>query len=99
MLHHFCCNCTPLYDTTVWSKIALEDSNTASWAIRVVNRTDDVRILVDAALNIFAQCLTSNGHGVGVDEVLLCQFVQNGINAASCIEVFHVSVASRSKMT
>ena len=99
VLHHFRCNCTPLYNATVWSKVALEDSNTASRAIRVVNRTDDIRILVDAALNIFAQCLTSNGHGVGVDEVLLCQFVQNCINAASCIEVFHVSVASRSKMT
>ena len=65
----------------------------------MVNRTDDVWILIDAALDVFTQCFAGYGHGIGVNEVLLGQLIQYGVYTAGFIQVFHISMTSRSQMT
>ena len=98
MYQHFGSNCASLYNASVGSKIALEYGDSACFTVWVVDRTDSLRVTVDAALDILAYGLACNSHAVGVDKSLFAQLVENCINSACFVEVFHVGVACRCKM-
>ena len=95
---HFRSNCASLYNAAVGSKIALEDSDSACFAVWVVDRTNDLRVLVYAACDVFAYGLACAGEAVCVDEVLFGKLAENRINAAGFIKILHVCVTGRSKV-
>ena len=95
---HFLGNGTPLYHTAIRCQVALEDSNTAGFTVRLINRADDICVLIDTSLDVFCHGLSGNSHDIGMEQILLGQFVQNGIDAAGFVQVFHVCVTCRSKV-
>ncbi len=89
---------TALYHAAIRCQVALEDSNTAGFAVRLVDGADDVSVLVDTSLDVFRHGLSCNGHHVSVKQVLLGQLVQYRINAASLVQILHVCVTCRSQV-
>ena len=60
---------------------------------------DKLRVLVYNAADVLTDSLACASHAVCVDKVFLVKLTENCINAACLVEVFHVCVTGRSKVT
>jgi len=99
MVHHFLCNGTSLNNRTVRSKVTLENSNTACLAVWICNRANDVCVLDFTTLNVLAYSLACCRDKVCVKKSNLCKLVHYGINTACLVEILHICVTCRSKVT
>ena len=98
MHHHLRNDCRTLYDSGIRCQIALQNCKTAGRAVRIIKRTDDFRIQVLAAPDIFANGLSGDGHAVQVQQILLGQLVHDCVYAACLIKILDVGRACRSQM-
>ena len=98
MAKHFRSNSRTLYNASVRSKVTLENSNTACFTIRSFDRSDSVRIKIDATFDILTNCLTCSCDKISMKKSFFIKLVHNGINTACFFKVFHICSACRSKM-
>ena len=96
MHEHFRSDCTSLDNTSIRSKIATQNSNTTCFAERIVNRSDNFRVTVDTAFQIFAECLSGYSHDICMNQTFFIQFVQDGIHTSGFVELFHIGMTCRS---
>ena len=97
MHHHLRNDCGTLYDSGIRCQIALQNCKTASRAVRIIKRTDDFRIQVLAAPDIFANGLSGDGHAIQVQQILLGQLVHDCVYAACLIKILDIGRACRSR--
>ena len=98
MYHHFRYYGGTFYHTAVRCQVALQYGNTAGLAVRIVDRPDDFRIHIDAAFDIFCYGLARYRDQIGIEQILLAQFVHHRIYTAGFIQVFHIGRACRCQM-
>ncbi len=99
MHQHFGSNSRTFYYTSIWSQVSFQDSQTAGFRIRFVDCADDFRIYIHCILNIFMKGFAGDSHDISVNQSGFFKLLQHGIDAACCIEVFHIGWSSRSEMT
>ena len=99
MLHQFGRTCRPLYDRSVGSKVSKEDCNAAVVAVGIFNRTQDFRIAVYNAFDIFCDCFSGCSNHVCFNQILLCKFSKNRLYTARVVEFAHKSMSCGSKVT
>ena len=87
---HFRRNGGFLDNTGVRRKIALENRDAAGLHIRIVNRTDNFGIPVDAAADVFTDILSGDRRKIQMQQSLLRKLRHNRIDAARFVQIFHV---------
>ena len=97
--HHFRCNCRTLDNTAVLCDVAPQNSDAAGLRIRILERTNDLGVLVDNALKVLADRLTGAGDERQVEEIALGQLLHDGRNAACHIKLLNVVRACRCEVT
>ena len=98
MYQHLRCNGRTFYNACIRCQVSFQDRNTASLAVRIVDRSDNLRILVDTALDILANGLAGYGHAVQIQKVLLGQLIHNRIHAACLVQILHIGRTCRCQM-
>ena len=98
MNQHFIADCRTLYNASVRCKISLEYCKSACLRIRIVDRSDNFRILVHAPFNILTHCLSCYSQAVCMEQTFLVQLIHNCVNSTCLVQVFHISVSCRSKV-
>ena len=96
--HHFRCNCRTLDNTAVLCDVAPQNSDAAGLRIRILERTNDLGVLVDNALEVLADRLAGAGDERQVEEITLGQLLHDGRNAACHVKLLNVMRACRSQM-
>ena len=71
MDHHFRHHCGTLYHAGIRRQVALQNGDTADLAVGIVNGSDDLRVTVYTACNVFADGLAGYGNQICVQQVLL----------------------------
>ena len=66
MHQHLRCYCGTLYHAGIRCQVTAQNRDTAGLGIWVINRTDDLRVLVDAVLNVLANRLAGYSHAVQI---------------------------------
>ena len=95
MLHHFRCHSALLDCTAFLCNVAPQNRNAAGLHIRVVNRTDDIRVAIDTVCNVLANHLAGCGDGIQLNQILLGQLIHNSIDAASLIQFLNIGTSCR----
>ncbi len=96
---HFLHHGRALHHTSVWCEIALKHRKTAGGGIRIVNRTNYLRISINCMRYIFPYRLTCYSHTVRMKEPLLIQLRHHRIDAARLVKILHIGWACRRKVT
>ena len=96
--HHLRCNGRTLDDGAMWCEVSIQYGETAFLEVWIIERTDDLRITIDAVLRRLADGLTENRHTVSVDQAMLVELVDHGIDSAGIHEILHVVVTRRCQM-
>ena len=98
MLHHFRCNCALLDGTAFLGNVAPQNCNAAGLHVRIVNRTDNLRIGVIAVCDVLADLLAGSSDLIQLDQILFGQLIHNCIDAACLIQLLNVGTACRCQM-
>lgn len=96
--HHFRCDCRTLDNTAVLCDVAPQNSDAAGLGVRILERTNDLGVLVDNALEVLADRLAGAGDERQVEEIALGQLLHDGRNAACHVKLLNVVRACRSQM-
>ena len=97
--HHFGRNCRALDDTAVLGNVAPQDGDAAGLRIRMLERTDDLGILIDDALKVLPNRLAGRRDERQIEQVALGQLLHDGRHTACHIEFRNVVRASRRQVT
>ena len=98
VLHHLRNDCGTLNNRSVRSQVTLKDSQSASLHIRIIHRSDHLRIQIDCILDGLADGHAINGHALGIDQTDIREFLHNGIDTTCLVQVFHVGRTCRCQM-
>ena len=71
MNHHFRYHCGALNHASIRSQVTLQDSDAADLTVGILNRSDHLRIAVDARPDVLADGLASDGNQFCIQQVLL----------------------------
>ena len=82
----------------MWREVSIQYGETAFLEIWVIKRTDDLRITIDAVLRRLTDGFTENRHTVSVNEAMLIELVDHGIDSAGIHEILHVVMTRRCQM-
>ncbi len=85
MHHHFFRYGGTLHNAAFRRKIAFEDGKPAVCGIRIVQRTNDVRIFIDRAGNIFPDGMTGHRHAVRMKQSCVHEFFHHGVHTARLV--------------
>ena len=79
-------------------QIAVEHGNAAGGGVGILHGADDGGVDVHGVRDVLAQGLAGDRHDRGVQQILLGQFLQNGVYAAGGVQVLHVGGAGGGQM-
>ena len=88
--HHLRCDRRTLDHAAVLRDIAPQHGDAAGLGVRVLERTHDLGVLVDYALEVLADRLAGRGDERQVEQVALGQFLHDGRDAARHVQLLDV---------
>jgi hypothetical protein len=94
---HVGCDGRSLDDGVIRCEVALEDGDTALFAVRVIDAVDD-RAVEDLGVLDAVADRARDRQRVEVDQALLGELVHDGRDAAGLVEVRHVVLAGRAEL-
>ena len=98
MHHHFRCNSAALDDAAVLCDVAPQDRDSAGLGVRIFERTNDLGVAVDHALQVLADRPAGAGDEREVEEVALGELLHDGRNAARHVKLLDMVRACRSEV-
>ena len=98
MNQHLGKNRRPLDYASFGREVTFKHRDSASFAIRIFNRTNHLRVKIDTARDILAYGLSRDGHTFGMEQILFGQLVHNRIHTARLVQVFHISATCGGEM-
>ena len=66
MYQHLRCHCGTFYHAGIRCQVAAQNCDAAGLGVRIVDGTDDLRILVDAILDVLANSPAGYSHAVQI---------------------------------
>ena len=98
MYQHFRNNGRTLHHASQRSDISGQYSQSACLCIRIVNRSDNLRIFIHSKLNILTNRLACYCHAICMQKSDIGKFLHYCINTAGFIQIFHIGRTCRCKM-
>ena len=99
MHHHFRSHCGTLYHPGIRSQISLQHCNASNRHKGLINRTNNLLILISGMGNIFLHSLSGNSNAGKIQKILLRQLLHHRIHTTGFVQVLHIGIACRSQMT
>ena len=87
MHHHFRRDSAALDDAAVLRDVAPQDRDAAGLGVRIFERTNDLGVAINHALQVLADRLAGAGDEREVEEAALRQLLHDGRNAARCVQL------------
>ena len=85
MTEHFRRDCAALHHAGIRRQITAQYGDTAGFAVRILHRTDNLRIFVHAVFDVFAHCFAGAGHAFRVQQAKPVNFMHDGVYAARLV--------------
>ena len=98
MHHHLRRNCRTLDNAAIFCDVAPQNGDTTGLRVRIVDRTDDLGILIGHAFQILANRLAGRSQQRQVEQVATGQLVHNSRDATCHVQLFDVVRACRCQM-